>query len=328
MGNFSKLFYIFLLGSDIIRKRTNDEFLDEINKLNPTYTILSEYESCDKSVHCYCNIHNTYFDSIPYNLLKGKCGCESCRREKISKKNARTKLDFVNKLYKINPNIEVIGEYTQCKNKIECVCKIHNETFFSTPDHLIQGETGCKKCIDIKNHNSGLKLHGDFVNEMKCVNKDIQIIGEYTGAKQNIEVKCTRCGHIWSPTASSLLSGFGCPECTISRGEIKIKNYLEKYKINFEHPKKFNGLYGVGGRHLSYDFYLPDINLLIEYQGQFHDNTAPQQTSEQFTIQKEHDKRKSEYAKFNNICLLEIWHWDYKNIEKILDEIINNLETP
>ena len=33
-----------------------------------------------------------------------------------------------------------------------------------------------------------------------------------------------------------------------------------------------------------------------------------------------HDKRKREYAKDHNIKLLEIWYWDYDNIEEILNK--------
>lgn len=77
-----------------MKKRTNDEFLSEIFKLNPTYTILSEYVNIDTNVRCYCNIHNVEFNSTPYNLLKGKCGCNMCRSEKISntKKEQRKNL--------------------------------------------------------------------------------------------------------------------------------------------------------------------------------------------------------------------------------------------
>ena len=67
-------------------------------------------------------------------------------------------------------------------------------------------------------------------------------------------------------------------------------------------------------------------NLLIEYQGEFHDGTAWQQTEIDFLRQQEHDKRKKNYAKKNNIGLLEIWYWDYDNIEQILNEVLNNLE--
>ena len=102
------------------RKRTNEEFLLEIEKLNPTYDILSKYINCDASVLCHCNVHNVNFNATPYNLLKGKVGCELCRREKIGKKNRRDKEDFESRLFDVNPNIDVIGEYIQCKKNIEC----------------------------------------------------------------------------------------------------------------------------------------------------------------------------------------------------------------
>lgn len=311
-----------------MKKKTNEEFLEEIKELNPTYDVLSEYVNIDTNVFCHCNVHDIDFYSTPYNLLKGRCGCELCRREKIGNKHRRTKEEFINKLIEVNPNIEVVGEYTQCKNKIECRCKIHNEIFFITPDHLIQGKTGCKKCIDIKYHEGGLKSHEDFINQVKNINDKVNIVGIYTGSRQKIETECLNCGNVWFPEATSLLCGYGCPKCSSSRGEKRIQKFLESYGIVFEPQKKFSNLLGVGGRHLSYDFYLPKFNLLIEYQGQFHDGTAPQQTEEEFSIQKEHDRRKSIYAKDNDIELLEIWYWDYNNIERILNNVLNNLETP
>ena len=42
-----------------------------------------------------------------------------------------------------------------------------------------------------------------------------------------------------------------------------------------------------------------------------------------FARQQEHDRRKREYAKQNNIDLLEIWYWDYDNIEDILSNKLN-----
>jgi hypothetical protein len=71
---------------------------------------------------------------------------------------------------------------------------------------------------------------------------------------------------------------------------------------------------------------LTKYNLLVEYQGEFHDGTAWQQTEIDFLRQKEHDKRKKIYAKNHSIHLLEIWYWDYDNIEQILSEMLNNLE--
>ena len=111
-----------------------------------------------------------------------------------------------------------------------------------------------------------------------------------------------------------------CPYCERpTRGEQRIIDYLDCFMKNqYIYQQYYDGLVGINGGQLSYDFYLPTYNLLIEYQGELHDGTADKQTSEEFEIQKEHDKRKREYAKAHNIDLLEIWYWDFDNIENIL----------
>ena len=73
---------------------------------------------------------------------------------------------------------------------------------------------------------------------------------------------------------------------------------------------------GINGGLLSYDLYVQNENLLIEYQGQFHDGTAYINDKQKFQRQQEHDRRKKGYAKSHGIRLLEIWYWDFENIEK------------
>ena len=130
----------------------------------------------------------------------------------------------------------------------------------------------------------------------------------------------------YETTASNFTCGNRCPKCKESKGEKKIKEYLKNYSIYFIPQKTFPNLLGVGNGNLSYDFYIPDYNLLIEYQGQYHDGTAryKKETQEEYEErverQKEHDRRKKEYAKENNIKLLEIWYWDFNNITEILNK--------
>lgn len=75
---------------------------------------------------------------------------------------------------------------------------------------------------------------------------------------------------------------------------------------------------------MSYDFLIQDI-LLLEYQGEFHDGTAVQQSEEGFEIQKRNDNLKKEYAIDKGIKLLEIWYYDFNNIESILDKQLQQL---
>lgn len=124
----------------------------------------------------------------------------------------------------------------------------------------------------------------------------------------------------YSVTCGNFRIGSRCPECNKSKGEIRIREYFYLNDYNFIPQKEFERLVGLGNGLLSYDFYLPQYNLLIEYQGRYHDGTVSNQTEEAFEKQQEHDKRKKEYALRNGYNLLEIWYWDFDNIEKILKE--------
>jgi hypothetical protein len=137
--------------------------------------------------------------------------------------------------------------------------------------------------------------------------------------------KCKECDREWKATIASRNNGIGCPGCNESKGEKRIREYL-KNNINYIPQKQFDGLIGLGSGNLLYDFYFLEYNLLIEYQGKQHERYIPgfHKDREAFEIQQEHDKRKREYAKNNNINLLEIWYWDFDNIENILENYLNN----
>ena len=110
-----------------------------------------------------------------------------------------------------------------------------------------------------------------------------------------------------------------CPKCNESKGEKRIRKWLKDRNIFYETQKTYNDLVGINNGLLSYDFYLPNYNLLIEYQGQFHDGNNGCQKDKDLKRQQEHDRRKRQYAKDNNIKLLEIWYHDFNNIEEILE---------
>ena len=100
-------------------------------------------------------------------------------------------------------------------------------------------------------------------------------------------------------------------------------------KIKYQSQKKFDTLLGLKNGHLSYDFYIESFNLLIEAQGIQHEKPIELfGGEEQFKIQQEHDRRKREYAENNGYRLLEIWYYDYDNIDEILDEFIKNISQP
>ena len=111
------------------KKRTNEEFLNEIKQMNPTYDVLSKYINCDTDVKCHCNIHNIDFYATPYNLLKGKVACELCRREKIGNTNRKNIAKYLSELYNSKPHLVLIGEYKGANTKTLFHCNKHNIDF-------------------------------------------------------------------------------------------------------------------------------------------------------------------------------------------------------
>ena len=132
--------------------------------------------------------------------------------------------------------------------------------------------------------------------------------------------KCKDCGNEWESTINNR-NNHGCPECSKSKGEKECKRIFDLWNLHYTPQKTFDGLIGLGCGLLSYDFYLPEYNLLIEYQGKQHERYIKgfHKSKKDFERQKEHDRRKKEYALKNRYNFLEIWYWDFDNIEEILD---------
>jgi len=86
-------------------------------------------------------------------------------------------------------------------------------------------------------------------------------------------------------------------------------------------------LVGVGGKPLVFDFYIPSHNLLIEYDGEQHLRKGYFNrrliSDKSFMSLQEHDRRKNQYAKKNNIKLLRIPHTKADKIPIILSKWFN-----
>lgn len=63
-----------------------------------------------------------------------------------------------------------------------------------------------------------MKTHSQFVDEISRISPDIKILGIYTKSTERIKVRCSQCGHIWTPLAYSLSQGKSCPHCSAKRG--------------------------------------------------------------------------------------------------------------
>ena len=135
----------------------------------------------------------------------------------------------------------------------------------------------------------------------------------YNGVDTPVLIGCKNHGY-FPQTPHHHLQGNGCPTCRESHAEREIANWFKENNIPFERYYHFDWL--PRGYHV--DFYFPEKNIAIEYQGKMH--FEPVWGKEELEKQQIRDKLKKELCQKNNLPLYEITY--VENVEQRLREIL------
>ena len=307
---------------------TQEEYEEKVKLVNPHIKIIGKYIGMKKNIKWLCIIHNIEDESRADTLLSKNRGCKLCYIDR-NKNNPNIKKrgllcrkpheQFIKEMKVIHPNIKVLGQYEGNKQPIECECLIDGHKWTPTPHRLLgYYKSGCPVCGAINRIKTHTKSHETFIKELEIINKNILVLGEYKGARNSIPCKCKICNFEWSPLPDNLLSkNSGCPHCKNYKGEKEIEIILEKYNINNVNQYRFNDCKFY--RQLPFDFYLPQYNCCIEFDGGQHYEIIEWFGGlEGFIDRKIKDTIKNIYCQQNNIKLIRIPYWDFDNIEQIL----------
>lgn len=120
-------------------------------------------------------------------------------------------------------------------------------------------------------------------------------------------------------TGNMLRSGksLSCGCLNFSRGELKISSILDNNNIKYEREKTFSTcIFNNTNRLARFDFYLPDYNTLIEYDGKQHFKSENQgwDTDEHLQKTQYRDLIKNNWCKDNNMNLIRIPYTCYNKI--------------
>lgn len=210
---------------------------------------------------------------------------------------------------------EILSYYKQNKNyKIKLKCLNCGHEFERFTIHFISSPHICPKC-----HPKMIKQTITLEEAQKRINdvygeKYLTIL-EYKGNNVKTDIKCEKCLNVFQSVPVSLWRHRvrGCPSCekTKSLGENRIERFLRTKNIQFRTQERF--LECKDKRCLPFDFYLPQYNTCIEFQGEQHYKEKSFLWSEQLI---KHDEIKRNFCKKNNITLIEIPWYDIDNIEK------------
>ena len=240
-----------------------------------------------------------YLIQVKYNEINPICQC-GCKEN--TKYNA-SKADFNN--FIVGHQARLDGHFgdPKAKKRVDAIIKTRKSKFASGEyNHVLKA---------IKENRKDPELGNKISKGAKGIAKPKPVdfgIGRVHSQKTKDKMSKTAMKNI-------LKKG----KVKRSKLEYKFEGLLESYNVNFIHS------YYIESIHKIYDFYLPELNLLIEIDGDFwHCNPIkfPAPTCKTQEINLINDKFKNKWAKDNGYKLIRFWENDINNNIKFIKQTL------
>ena len=277
-------------------KKTDVQFQQEVHALvGDEYVFLDTYVNNYTKIRVKHNKCGNVYGVQPNNFIHGN-RCPFC-----SSSAKKTDTQFCQEVYILVGNEYIfIDSYVNAMTKLRVRHNKCGNVYEVAPSTFLSGYR-CPYCAGLAK-----KTDKEFKHEVyTLVGNEYVFLDTYVNSYTKLKVKHDVCGNIYEVKPNSFLSGKRCPFCNSPKGETIINKILDKLGINYEYQKTFPDL--KDGRLLSYDFYIPDQNILIEYQGIQHYQPVDIFGGETtFKKQQKHDQMKLDYAKEHGYNLIAV----------------------
>ena len=304
------------------KKLTTEEFIERATKVHGDeydYSLV-EYVGAHIKIKIICKEHGI-FEQIPSSHLKYQ-GCRQCKNKVYRETKLKSNKQYLTEIKKIHGDkYEYLSDYVDEYTKLKIKCKECDNIFIQKPSKHKSGQ-GCPICGELKRIESRKLSLDEFVKRAKEKHDNYYDYSkaDYINMHTKIKIICLKHG-LFEQTPDNHLSGKGCAKCKKSKGENAISKLLNEHNIIFTQEQKFKDC--KDKRELPFDFYLPENNLCIEYDGKQHFTIVDYFGGKDGLkkIQK-HDKIKNQYCLDNNIDLIRI-RYD-EDVSEKLDFLIKN----
>lgn len=300
------------------KHKTKEEFLAEAAYY---YGNLYDYnkvifKNMSTQIIVTCHKHGDFSIFPTDHISKLKKGCPKYGKEsiKLSLEEFIERSNIIHNCKFCYSKVLLINAMT----KIEIICPIHG-SFWQTPNNHMNMKQGCPLC-NIETRKVSLI---DFIRRAN-INHDFKfsyIKTTFDTLLDNIIIICPIHGE-FNQVAADHLRGAGCKKCKESIGEKAIRKYLLENNISFDDQYSFDDCRNI--LPLPFDFVVFDdagyIIALIEYQGEQHYQQIKYWGEEGLKYQQLRDKIKADYCFKNNIPLIIIPYFKFKQINTILTE--------
>ena len=286
--------------------------IDEVRKIideqgNGEYKLLStEYKNTKEKLTLLHTICNHKYQVTFHMFRRGNRCPFCCVNHKYSIAEIKKIIDE-----KGNGEYKLLStKYSNANDKITLLHTVCNHIYQVRFSSFTSAGIRCSYCSG--HHRRSFDEVKQFINEKG--NGEYKLLSKEYHFDKKITLLHIICNHRYSVLFHSFARGARCPFCRSSHGETYIAQYLTRNNIEFVSQKKFDDCYYI--RSLPFDFYLPNRNICIEFDGIQHFQPVKFfRGQEGFEMRKKLDNIKNKYCHDNHIKLIRIRY----------DESINNV---
>ena len=229
------------------------------------------------------------------------------------------------------------NEFVSVKDPLKLKCE-NGHIFYRNWNQLKNG-LSCRECRyenqrilqrRPRNGNTYLSYDDSVTLDWSSLNQHPPTYYSYKSG-EIVHWDCHICHYKWDTSiVHRTKDKSGCPRCSnkMSKSERFISDFLKNNSINFIQEYTFKDCRDENP--LPFDFYLPDYNCIIEYDGEQHYIPVIFSSSQKYDPIKRleytqlHDKIKNKYCLDHNISLYRISYKD--NLSISLENIISKLK--
>ncbi len=276
--------------------------------MHPDIEVLGTYVNNSTPIAFKCNVDNNVWNTKPDYLMSG-CGCPECGKRSLSRSKTNTKDHFVELVNKINPHLEITGDYKGLRFKIQCKCRECGYEFERGADKLANRKCRCPQCsgkVVIKGINDIGTTHPALAKYFKNIDESYKY---RSNSKKKIWFKCPICGEEKQRQLNLVVSsGYHCPFCdsTVSLPNRVIRNLLRilnAENFEYEYSPAWAGNYWYDAT-----FTKDGQRYIVEMDGEFHFKVVKNKgcSENDLIATQRRDKIKDNLAEQNHAILIRI----------------------
>ena len=308
--------YNIFRGNNMTKKKTDSEFKTQVERISKgEYSFLDAYKDARTKITCRHNKCGNVWKISPDNFFRGK-RCPECQA-RLNASKRRNSLKRVKELIREKGEGDFIylSGYVNSKSKVKLKHLKCGQTVTKPFATIYSGitcncETADRNIVDFKSTGDRIQCKADFQRYIDKYNTgEYVIIGKYTKSTQPILLKHVECGNLTEISPHNFKNGVRCKKCNEYRGERRVKEFLLSKGVFFEEQVRFDDCRYK--KPLPFDFYLPTMNTLIEFDGEQHFQPIEHWGGERSFLEiQKRDKIKTDFCKSKSITLIRIKYYD------------------